>query len=159
MPIVRHKQEKDFTILPNALLRDERLWLRDVGLLARMLSLPDEWSFSVAGLRAIIPGVGRDGLRDSLRRIEAAGYLRREKKRGKDGKIIGEIWTITDDPETALPSPGLPSPGNPTQQSTFSNKIKMERKRDAFHDRKSISGCSDTSTGTSGEDWLSLYST
>ena len=129
MPIIRHRQDRDYTVLPNALLRDERLWLRDVGLLARMLSLPDDWSFSIAGLRAIIPGVGRDGLRDSLRRIEAAGYLRREKKRGKDGKIVGEIWTITDDPETALPSLALPSPGNPTQQRNLSKQNNHHTKK------------------------------
>lgn len=133
MPIIRHRQDRDYTVLPNALLRDERLWLRDVGLLARMLSLPDEWSFSVAGLRAIIPGVGRDGLRDSLRRIEAAGYLRREKKRGIDGKIIGEIWTITDEPETALPSLALPSPDKATQQINLLKQNNYHTKKESSY--------------------------
>lgn len=154
--ILRHKHERDYLVVPNALVRDQRLKLRDVGLLVYMLSLPDNWDFSVAGLLAILPGVGRDGLRDSLRRLEDAGYLRREQMRGKDGKITGEVWIVTDEPETAFPATAKPATANPTQRKNLTNKLHTERKKREISDERD-SGVCEQFTSKSGQVYTIHY--
>ena len=50
MLIYRAEMNGDYTIMSNVYLRDERLSLKAKGLLSYMLSLPDDWKFSVQGL-------------------------------------------------------------------------------------------------------------
>ena len=126
--IRRHKQDREYLVVPNALVRNKGLKLRDVGLLVFALSLPDDWKFSVSGLQALLPGVGRDSIRDSLRRIEKAGYLRRIKQRGSDGKITGEIWILSDEPETDFPATDFPATANSTQTKYLRNRVSKKRK-------------------------------
>lgn len=100
MPILRHHHTKDFTIVPNALIQDSRLQFRDIGLLVYMLSLPDDWKFSVRGLVAISEEDNREKLsaiNASIKRISAAGYIKMERQR-VHGKISDVIWTVSDVP-------------------------------------------------------------
>lgn len=99
MPIIKHKHDTGFTIIPNALLRDKNLSMRDVGILCSMLSLPDEWDFSVAGLCEFFPNDGKTAITSSLKAIESAGYLRRTWIRDSKGRIIECIWEISDRPD------------------------------------------------------------
>ena len=148
MPILRHEHVNNFTIVPNELLRDPGLSLRDVGLLCVMLSLPDEWAFSIKGLEKIFPHDGRDAICKSLRRIESAGYLHRDRQRDKTGKIGPVIWLVsdvpgpcTDLPDTAQPDAVLPDTVNPPQRKNPMNKKPNTKGQDhapAKHTRKSF---------------------
>jgi len=137
MPFIRVPQDKDFSIVPNSIYRDNRLNLRDIGLLTYLLHLPNDWDFSIKGLESIIPNDGRDGIAASLKRIENAGYLRREQMRNKGGTLGEVIWTIsnaplpkTDFPYTANPNTAEPNTVNPTQHRTngTNNEINREQK-------------------------------
>lgn len=147
MPILRHEHKTDYTVIPNNLIRDNRLSVRDVGLLCVMLSLPDDWSFSVNGLVSMFQHDGRDGISASLKRIEEAGYLRREQTREK-GKLGAVVWIVSDTPSpctdlpcTVLPDTVFPYTENPIQQNKDitkypSNKVPSNnisaRARDKF---------------------------
>lgn len=48
--IIRNKKDKDYTVMSNYHFRDTNLSLRAKGLLSLMLSLPNNWSFSINGL-------------------------------------------------------------------------------------------------------------
>ncbi len=130
MPILRHKHECEYTVVPNFLLRDKRLSLRDVGLLTFMLSLPENWEFSVAGLVETLGRDGRDAISKSLIAIEKAGYLTRERTRPAGGRIGPVVWTVsdtpspqTDLPHTVLPDADLPYTGNPSQIKYKKKKV------------------------------------
>lgn len=130
MAILRHKHTSDFTIIPNGLIQDESLSLRDVGLLVYMLSLPDDWEFSVRGLAAIFKNDGRDAIQASLKRIEKAGYLhiKQTRENGRLGKVI---WTVSDAPMspcTDFPYPVKPYPVNPPQTKNPKNKERTEQR-------------------------------
>lgn len=60
-----------------------------------MLSLPDNWDFSIKGLVAICPNDGESSIRTGLKRITDAGYLKRYSLKNKQGKIIDWIWEIS----------------------------------------------------------------
>lgn len=139
MPIIRHRRDRDYTILPNALLQDKRLRLIDKGLLSYMLSLPPAWDFSIAGLCTVVENDGISAIRSSLARIESAGYLKRERVRGADGKLANAIWTVSDEPISDNLKLDSPHVANQTQYNTTSNTKTHEGKR--ANVRKSDSGC------------------
>ncbi len=139
MAIYRHTHETCFTVLPNALIRDSALSLRDVGLLAYLLSLPEDWQFSISGMAAVLEKDGRDSVRTCLHSLEAQGYLRRFQPRGENGKLKDMVWDITDIPGVFSTSPVAEKPltdkpltvephtdepytGNPIQTKKQSNK-------------------------------------
>lgn len=98
MPILRHHQDKNYTVIPNAIFENQALTTYDIGLLCYMLHLPDEWVFSVRGLSAVLRGDKKVRITASLKRIEAAGYLVRTQSRGENGRLGQAVWTISDIP-------------------------------------------------------------
>ena len=140
--IIRHKFESCYTVLPNALLQNQDLRLGDKGLLAFMLSLPKDWSFSAADLAALT-GADRSTISASVKRIEAAGYIVRGKQtRGSNGKMSRADWTVSDiplleNPATAAPLhasplrekplPEKPLPVNPAVQSNIVQRNRQRR--------------------------------
>ena len=115
MPILRHTHDR-YLAVPGELLRNEKLSLRDKGLLCYMLNLPDDWRFSIRGLSAVLERDGRSAIESSLRSIEQAGYIKRDKIHTQDGKLDW-IWQISDTPEfspcTDCPYPVKPAPVQP----------------------------------------------
>ena len=53
MAVMRIHKTGNFTIISNTHLRDKKLSLKAKGLLTLMLSLPDNWDYSVNGLACI----------------------------------------------------------------------------------------------------------
>ena len=55
MAVFRIEKNSDFTIMPNYPFRDMRLSFKGRGLLGTMLTLRDDWDYTLAGLTAISP--------------------------------------------------------------------------------------------------------
>lgn len=83
MAIVRAAHHSRFTVLADSIMKDSRLSLREIGLLAVMLRLPDDWKFSIAGLASICKD-GQSAVRKAVQTLEACGYVVRTT--GKDPK-------------------------------------------------------------------------
>lgn len=66
---------------------------REMGLLTKVLSLPDDWVFSVRGLERILKD-GQDGIRSALRVLEETGYLMRSRSRNEHGKLGKITYTF-----------------------------------------------------------------
>lgn len=92
MSILRNRTQ-GFTVIANTVLRDKNLGITERGLLCTMLSLPDEWEFSENGLQAILPD-GQTKIRTALKKLEAAGYLRRTQRRDDRGRVSGWDWEV-----------------------------------------------------------------
>ena len=96
MPKLKKKITRDFTTIHNTMLRDMRLGATERGLLLTMLSLPDNWNFSIKGLSRILPdGCAKIG--KALHHLEAAGYLVR-RRIYQDGKITEWEYLFSDEP-------------------------------------------------------------
>ena len=113
MAIVRAKRKTNFTIIGNTGLKDKRLTLKAKGLLAYMLSLPDDWTFYETELTKHSKD-GRDAIRSALRELEGAGYLVRNQEREDSGKFGQKEWKVWDEPLTDKPLTENPSAVNPT---------------------------------------------
>lgn len=112
MAVFRVEKTKDFTVMSNYHLRDKNLSLKAKGLLSQMLSLPEEWDYTLAGL-AHINKESKDAIRSAVNELEQAGYITRRQTTTEGGRFGCNEYLIRERP--VLPSP---LPENPTTDST-----------------------------------------
>lgn len=119
MPIIRTllKHENNFTQIPNEWLRDARLSLKAIGLLAQLLSHSQGWSVSIDTL-ARSNNCGRDLIRAAVAELEEAGYLKRGQNRsgGRFGESV-YYTTSPDSPLSGFPMTEKPAAENPTPKN------------------------------------------
>jgi len=79
-------------------ISDSRLSFRARGVLAYLLSKPDNWTVSVAELR----NASHDGItaiRSALKELRDLGYAELRSVRGADGKLGGKEWVVIESPD------------------------------------------------------------
>ena len=97
MAVFRVQKTGNFTIMANHHLRDRTLSLKAKGLLSVLLSLPETWEYSVAGLAKILrEGVG--SISSGLKELEAAGYVRRRQRRDARGRMADTEYEVYEVP-------------------------------------------------------------
>lgn len=74
MAVFRVERTHNYTVMSNYHLRDKSLSLKAKGLLSQMLSLPEDWNYTLAGL-ARINAEGKDAIRAAVVELEKAGYV------------------------------------------------------------------------------------
>lgn len=74
MAVIRVEKTRDYSVMSNYHFRDKRLSLKAKGLMSEMLSLPDDWDYSVAGLAAINKEE-QGAINSALKELKDAGYL------------------------------------------------------------------------------------
>jgi hypothetical protein len=127
MPIIRgaHDFDESFTRVPNRWLRDERLSLKAIGLLAQLHSHAIGWRLSVRSLSQA-NDCGIDLIRGAINELEKAGYLRREQPRGDRNQFTESVWT-TIDPSLDYPSTAFPRAENPLHKKNNLKKTKDKK--------------------------------
>lgn len=98
MPIIRDKHKSNYTVISNNALRDKDISIKSRGFLAVILSLPDDWNFTVRGL-AKVCGEGLSGTTAAVKELEGKNYIKRFMRRGKDGRIIDTVYTVYENSE------------------------------------------------------------
>lgn len=93
----RVKRTSGYTIMSNYHLRDMNLSLKASGLLSLVLSLPEDWKYSVRGLTAIVKE-GESAVKSALQELEQHGYLRRTEIRTESGKFQGLEYIFLEYP-------------------------------------------------------------
>lgn len=91
MTIIRAAQHEDFTVLPNAALRDRRLSWKARGLLVHLLSMPPLWRTSAERLARLAPD-GRDSVRSGLAELRRVGYIVTERRQD----TVSGRWTTVN---------------------------------------------------------------
>lgn len=110
MAVFRVEKTRNYTVMSNYHLRDKSLSLKAKGLLSLMLSLPEDWDYTTRGL-AYICKDGVDSICATVRELEGAGYIVRERERHADGTLGGIEYTILEQPREPEP----PKRENPVQ--------------------------------------------
>ena len=116
MPIFRVNKTKDYTVMGNFHLKD-KLTLKAKGLLSLILSLPEDWDYSVEGLTQICLE-GKDAVASAIRELEKANYITRETYRNDKGQFE-VIYSIYEQPRR-VSRDGLAETENPLRHN---NKI------------------------------------
>ena len=73
MAVFRVEKNKGYTVMSNHHLRNKELSLKAKGLLSQMLSLPEDWDYTLAGL-SLINRESIDAIRTAVWELEKAGY-------------------------------------------------------------------------------------
>ena len=97
MAVFRTVKNRNYTVMSNYHLRDKNLSLKSKGLLSFMLSLPEDWKYSLKGLAAI----SKDGIyviRNCVKELEKYGYVQRRKARNDKGQMIDVEYIIYEQP-------------------------------------------------------------
>lgn len=113
--VFRVIKNKDFTVMSNIHLQDKKLSLKAKGLLSQMLSLPDDWDYTLRGL-ATINKEGVNTIGNIVNELIDAGYIVREQKRDERGGFSKSIYNIYEMPQFASAEEIL---DESTEKSTF----------------------------------------
>ena len=129
MSVFRVEKNKGYTVMSNHHLRNHTLSLKAKGLLSQMLSLPDDWDYTLQGL-AQINKESIDAIREAVRELERAGYIKRSRERDERGCLRGTVYTIYEQPHTEPtpeePAQALPASENPTVEKPMLDKPTLE---------------------------------
>ena len=142
--VFRVEKTRDFTVMSNHHLKNKDLSLRAKGLLTIMLSLPEDWDYSMSGLEKL-SAEGITAVRTALGELESAGYVKHRRYRNERGQLKGTEYFIYEQPqlrsahisdeptldEPILENPilekpmqGEPTLGNSTQLNTNKSNTK-----------------------------------
>ena len=141
MAVFRVERNKGYTVMSNHHLRNKELTLKAKGLLSQMLSLPEDWDYTLAGLSQI-NRESIDAIRTAIWELEKAGYIRRQQGRDAKGKMTAIEYTIYEQlqppdntppglekPILENPTPGKPTTENPTQLNKDIQKTDLPKKK------------------------------
>ncbi len=134
MAVFRINKTNDYTVLSNYHFKEKNMSLKAKGLLSLMLSLPDDWDYSIDGL-VLLSKDGYDSVKVGLHELSDFGYLKRTQNFDSQGRFDGYNYDVferpnrengagttfspsADFPSTGKPSTGKPSTENPRQLNT-----------------------------------------
>ena len=129
MAVFRVERNKGYTVMSNHHLRNKELSLKAKGLLSQMLSLPEDWDYTLAGL-SFINREKIDAIREAVKELERAGYIVRSRERDEKGRLRGADYVIFEQPQTPpvldLPTLENPTLDNPTLEKPTQEKPTLE---------------------------------
>lgn len=102
MSIMRVHKSKNFTVMSNHHFREKGMSLKAKGLLSLMLSLPDDWNYSINGLVTLSKD-GKDSVMSALTELEKFGYLKRTRLTNSKGQFAGVEYDIYEQPQPQTP--------------------------------------------------------
>ena len=126
MAVFRVERNKGYTVMSNHHLRNKELSLKAKRLLSQMLSLPEDWDYTLAGL-SFINREKIDAIREAVKELERAGYIVRSRERDEKGRLRGTDYVIFEQPQTP-PVSDLPTLENPTQLNKDIQKTDLPKK-------------------------------
>ncbi|WP_091760843.1 helix-turn-helix domain-containing protein [Butyrivibrio sp. INlla18] len=140
--VLKNETQGNFVMVSQNILHDKTLKLFDRGLLITLMSLPDNWNFTINGLATILDD-GRDAIRAGLDRLQEKGYLVKEQLRtnGKFADICIRInvvpkqplleKTISENPSTEKPSTEKPITEKPVSGIPTQLYIQESKKQES----------------------------
>ena len=141
MTVFRVEKNTNYTVMSNEHLRNKDLSLKAKGLLSQMLSLPEEWDYSLEGL-SCINKEGVDAIRTGIQELEQHGYLERYRIRDESGRLGGTEYVVHERAVAKVPGPGCEEPtldfpmqAVPAQGAPALGKARQLNKEKANKDR------------------------
>jgi len=146
MTVIRVNKTKDYSVISNHHFKDKRLSLKSKGLLSQMLSLPDDWNYSISGLVAINKE-NETAIKTALDELKENNYLIITKltpDKTKSGRLE-YIYDIYEKPKQDGEKQGVEFLGVENQgqlntnykvsnnNTTINNKINKEEKIETLY--------------------------
>ncbi len=126
MAIIRVEKTKDYTTMSNYHFREKDMSLKAKGLLSLILSLPEEWDYTLAGLSMLCRD-GKDSVRTALTELEEFGYVETARVRDEKGRLQGTEYIVREIPVSSLPEKEEPVLEEPTLEKPVLEKPTLEK--------------------------------
>lgn len=134
--IIRKKNE-NYTIVSNVCIRDNRLSLKAKGLMSLVMSLPNDWDFSIQGLSLIVKE-GKSAIYTAINELKDFGYCQVVSNRDDKGKIIGNDYTFFEEPCADVPYTDVPYTENQDMDNPNMDNQDLENQPQINKDIKEI---------------------
>ncbi len=127
--VFRVEKNRDYTTMANYHLRDRNLSLKAKGLLSLMLSLPDDWEYSVVGFAQICKD-GVSSIRATMKELQQNHYLTLVQSRDEYGRMSRNEYTIYEKPLSEEPHTEKPYAENPQAVNPYAdNRTQISNKQ------------------------------
>lgn len=117
MSVIRIHKTENYTVMSNFHFKEKGLSLKAKGLLSLMLSLPDDWNYSISGLVKLSKD-GKDSVMSALTELEKHGYLLRERVTNSKGQFSGVEYNIYEQPQQEKPIEGKQNADKQNEEKT-----------------------------------------
>ena len=134
MAVFRVERNKGYTVMSNHHLRNKELSLKAKGLLSQMLSLPEDWDYTLKGL-SLINREKIDAIREAIKELERTGYIVRSRESDEKGRLRGADYVIFEQPQPLTPD--LSTLENPTQLNKDIQRTDLPKKEKIITDEQS----------------------
>lgn len=130
MSVVRVNKTKDYTVMSNHHFKNRKLSLKAKGLLSQMLSLPDNWDYTIAGLCAINKE-NETAIKSALDELKECGYLVVSKlmPNQTDSGRIEYVYDIYEQPVEKQGIENLPLEIQPVEKQGQLNTKELKTKK------------------------------
>ena len=126
MSVFRVERTHDYTVMSNHHLKNRALSLKAKGLLSLMLSLPDDWDYTLQGL-AHISLEKVDAIRKAITELENEGYITRTRERDEQGRLRGTEYIIREQPISEKPTLEKPTLEKPMLEKPMLEKPTLDK--------------------------------
>lgn len=124
MAVFRVEKNSNYTVMSNYHFKEKEMSLKAKGLLSMMLSLPDNWDYSIGGLVSLC-AEGETAVKSALKELKKFGYLQMKRRKNKDGTFTWE-YIIYEIPQIEEPSTENPSMDEPYIENPPMDNLSME---------------------------------
>lgn len=146
MTVIDRKKNGNFVTISNTPFKDKELSLKAKGLLGVIMTLPDNWKFTITGIATCLKE-STGAISTAIKELIDAGYCIRTIVYDDSHKIQGYKYTFSDEKELLQdepldenPSTENPSTENCVQYNNNINKIyKKNKEKDAKASKKPLS--------------------
>lgn len=121
MSVFRINKTANYTVMSNHHFKEKKMSLKAKGLLSLMLSLPDDWDYSISGL-ATLSKDGKDSIMSALAELEKFGYLTRKRLTDEKGRFAGVEYNIFEIPQPKEPVAENSNSANANEENSNSEK-------------------------------------
>lgn len=130
---IKTKKKRNYTVLDNSFIKDVTLSWKAKGVMAYLLSLPEDWTIHLSEIETHATD-GKDSLRSALKELKEHKYLKAYQKK-ENGKFGEMVYIIIENPQTEIPYTEnplaeIPLSENPTLLNTNDNKVRNVKNTD-----------------------------
>lgn len=128
MSVIRVEKTKNYTVMSNYHFKEKEMTLKAKGLLSLMLSLPDNWNYSIAGLVTICKE-NETAIKSALKELQNFGYVRIDKimpDKTQSGRIE-YVYTVFENPEQGKEKQGVEN--LPLEKQGVENRRQLNTKK------------------------------
>ena len=128
MSVIRVEKTNNYTVMSNYHFKEKKMSLKAKGLLSLMLSLPDNWNYSIAGLVAICKE-NETAIKSTLKELQEFGYVSVEKimpDKTKSGRIE-YVYNIFEKPKQEGKKQGVEN--LPLEIQHVENQVQLNTKQ------------------------------